>query len=134
MEMAEVVNRIGEMMNSSDDYVWVITDQAMTSHSDVMIERVSKGVTFRSLIHERINSSQVRVFGKNVERRVAPSIPALVVVTEKEAFVSFLAIDGSLVHSGFFGSNPAFMRWITDLFLYFWDQTKRGYSQANSQT
>jgi len=126
-EVAETVNRIETMMHSSDDYVWVITDQAMTVHSNAMIERISKGVKFRSLIHERlIDSSQVRVFGKNVERRVLSSIPALVVITEKEAFFSLLSLDGKLDPSGFFGGDPLFMKWVNDLFLYHWDQTKRG--------
>ena len=109
-EVADVVDRIENMMRSSEDFVWVITDQAMAVHSNVMAEKISKGVKFRSLIHEKINSSQVRVFGKNVERRVLSSIPALVVITEKEAFVSLLSIDGKLDPSGFFGADPLFMK------------------------
>ena len=130
-EMAEAVNKIQSMMQSSDEYVWVITDQAMSAHSNIMIEQVSKGVKFRSLIHEKINSGQVRVFGRNVERRVLSTIPALVVITDKEALVSFLSMDGKIDYSGFFGSDPKFMKWITDLFLYYWDQTRRGYPQIN---
>jgi len=131
-EVAETVNRIENMMQSSDDYVWVITDQAMGVHSNVMAERISKGVKFRSLINESINPSQVRVFGKNVDRRVLSSIPAIVVITEKEAFVSLLSMDGKLDPSGFFGSDPSFVKWVTDLFLHYWDQTKRGYTQSRS--
>lgn len=133
MEVAEVVNKIENMMQSSNDHVWVITDQVMTVHINAMKERISKGVKFRSLIHERmLNSSHVKLIGKNVERRVVSSIPALVVVTEKEAFVSLLTSDGKLDSSGFYGSDQDFIKWVTDLFLFHWDHTKRGYSQIHA--
>lgn len=130
-ELAETVNRIEKMMRSSNDHVWVITDQVMSVHSNVMTERISKGVKFRSLIHERlIKSSQVKLFGNNVERRVLPSIPGVVVITEKEAAIGLLTMNGKMSHSGFFGSDPSFMKWVTDFFLYYWEQTKRGYPKV----
>ena len=132
-EIAETVNRIENMMRSSEDHVWVITDQVMAVHSNVMTEQISKGVKFKSLIHERlIHSSQVKLFGKNVERRILASIPGLFSITEKEALVSLLAMDGKLSPSGFFGSDPLFMKWANDLFLYYWDQANRRYPQSNS--
>jgi len=122
-QIAEVVDRIENMMQSAKAYVWVLTDQAVNVHINVMNEQVAKGVKFRSLIHERmLNSSQVRVLGKGVERRVMPSIPALVVKTDKAAFLSLLSMDGALVHSGFFGSDPQFMGWVEDFYLYFWNR------------
>jgi predicted transcriptional regulator len=131
-QVAETVNRIENMMKASNEYVWVLTDQAMITHSDAMNERISKGVKFRSLIHEKlIDSPQVRVFGKNVERRLISSIPALVVVTEKEAFFSLLSMDGKIDPSGFFGGDPIFMKWVTDLYLHYWDQTDRQYPKLS---
>ncbi|TFH23535.1 hypothetical protein E4G67_02975, partial [Candidatus Bathyarchaeota archaeon] len=32
-QVAETVNRIENMMKTSNEYVWVLTDQAMTTHS-----------------------------------------------------------------------------------------------------
>lgn len=127
-EIAAVIDRIGNMMSSAEEYVWVLTDQAVNAHSSVMVDQVAKGIKFRSLIHERmLNSSQVRVFGKSVERRVMPSIPALVVKTDKEAFFSLLALDGTLQHSGFFGGDKQFMAWVEDFYLYFWNGPHRSY-------
>ena len=127
-EMAEAVDRIENMMRSSEDHVWVITDQVMSVHSGVMIERLSKGVNFKSLIHERlVDSPQVRLFGENVDRKILSSIPGLFSITEKEALVALLSLDGKLDHVGFFGSDPSFMNWANDLFLYYWNQAKRQY-------
>lgn len=132
-EMADTVNRIESMMRSSDDHVWVITDQVMAVHSYAMTERISKGVKLWSLVHERlINSSQVQVFGKNVDRRVLSSVPGLFVITEKEALVAMLTMDGKLDYAGFFGGDLSFMKWANDLFLYYWNQTKRLYPNTKS--
>lgn len=107
-------------MRSAEEYVWVLTDQAMSVHNNVMIDQVAKGIKFRSLIHERmLNSTQIRVSGKAVERRLLSSIPALVVKTDKEAFFSLLALDGTLQHSGFFGGDKQFMVWVEDFYMYF---------------
>jgi len=130
-ELAETVNRVEKMIQSSNDYVWVITDQVMSVHSNVMTERISKGVTFRSLIHKRlVKSSQINLFGKNVERRILSSIPGVVVITEKEAAIGLLTVDGKLSHSGFFGTDPSFMKWVTDFFIYYWEKAKRGYTKV----
>jgi len=127
-EMAETVNKIENMMRTSEDHVWVITDQVMAVHNNVMTERISKGVQFRSLIHERlINSPQIQLSGKNVDRKVLSSIPALFTMTEKEAYVALLSTDGKLDYAGFSGDDPSFMKWANDLFLYYWEQAKRVY-------
>ena len=34
-------------------------------------------------------------------------------------------MDGMSSPSGFFGHDPVFLRWVHDLFLYYWDQAKR---------
>jgi predicted transcriptional regulator len=123
-EIAEVIDRIENMMRSAEQYVWVLTDQAVNVHNDAMIEQVSKGIKFRSLIHERmLKTSQLKIPPKSVERRVMPSIPALVVKTEKEAFLSLLSMDGTMVPSGFFGNDIQFMGWIEDFYMYYWNRT-----------
>ena len=132
-ELAETVNGIENLINSSDDHVWVITNQGMAVHTKAMIERLSKGVKFRSLVPENvIGSSQIHIFSKNVERRVLSSIPGLFSMSEKEAFVSLLSMDGKVDGFGFFGKDPSFMKWANDFFLYYWDQTDRMYPKSSS--
>jgi predicted transcriptional regulator len=132
-EMADTVNKIEHMMQSSDDHVWTITDQIMAVHENAMKEKISKGIKLRSIVHERlIRSSQVQVFGKNVERRVIASVPGLFSITEKEAFFALLSIDGKLSSSGFFGNDPQFMKWVNDVFLYYWDKTSISYPRTNT--
>jgi predicted transcriptional regulator len=133
-QMADAVNKIEDVMRTSEDHVWVITDQIMAVHSYAMAERIKKGVKLWSIVHERlVNSNQVQVFGQNVDRRVLPTIPALLVVTEKEAYIALLSIDGKLDYSGFYSSDPAFMKWANDLFLYHWKQTNTKYPTMHNK-
>ena len=132
-ELAETVNGIENLINSSDDHVWVITNQGMAVHTIAMAERISKGVKFRSLVPENVvGSSQIKIFGKNVERRILSSIPGLFSISEKEAFVSLLSMEGKVDGFGFFGKDTSFMKWANDFFLYYWEQTDRRYPKINS--
>lgn len=131
-EMADTVNKIENMMKSSNDHVWTMTDQIMAVHENTMKEKLLKGIKLKSILHERlIGSSQVQAFSKNVERRVIASIPGLLSITEKEGFFALLSKDGKLSSSGFFGSDPQFMKWVNDVFLYYWDKTKSSYLRPN---
>ena len=128
-ELAENVNRLEEMIRKSEDFVWSMTDQSMAVHSNAMAERIQKGVRFRSLIHKRlIGSPELHNYsGKNVERRVLPDIPGIVVLSEKEAFVSLYKLDGQIGYSAFFGSDPTFLRWAGELFMNEWEKAKPWY-------
>ena len=123
-ELAENVNRLEEMTMSSEEYVCSMTDQNISSLSHAMAERLQKGVKFRSIIHEKmIGTPLVQLTsGKNVERRVLPDIPGILVMTEKEACVSLFLFDGKTDYAAFFGNDPKFLRWTSDLFLYCWDR------------
>lgn len=129
-EIAETINGIENVINSSEDHVWVITNQGISAHTRAMKEQLSKGVKFKSLLDEKlVGSNQIQFFGKNVERRVLSSIPGIFSISEKEAFVSLLSIDGKVDGYGFFGNDPLFMKWVNDFFLYYWDQTSKRYPQ-----
>ncbi len=61
----------------------------------------------------------------NMELRGIPEIPAVIAVTEKEAAVCFRIIDGRIDYASFYGCDPLFRAWVSDLFLFFWDKAKR---------
>jgi predicted transcriptional regulator len=46
-------------------------------------------------------------------------------ITEKEAFLCFRFIEGRVDYAGFFGKDLAFLNWVKDLFLYYWNKGKR---------
>ena len=62
---------------------------------------------------------------QNFEVRIFKNIPAFLLLTEKEAAVSFRSNDGRLDYYGFLGKDSTFLNWVKDLFLYYWENAKK---------
>lgn len=126
-EIAEAMNKLEEMIIASEDHVYVITNQVLTVHSHAMTQKLPEGVKFKSIIHERLlESSQLRVPAeKNVERQVLSEIPGILLATEKEAFFTLFTLKGEIGNSGFLGNDPLFLKWINDLFAYYWRLSRK---------
>jgi predicted transcriptional regulator len=60
-----------------------------------------------------------------IERRGQSDIPVNIVISEKEAGVSFNLIGGRSDYVGFLGADPAFVNWVKDLFVYYWENGTR---------
>lgn len=138
------VNRIGELskailiadlnldlarwetlIKSAKDHVWVMTPQAMGHLSRVMADKLLEGVKLRSIFCENIRESKVSLpSGKNVERKLLPTVPVIMIISEKEASVSFPRLDGNVDYPSFFGTDSTFLKWVNDLYLYYWEQAK----------
>ena len=54
------------------------------------------------------------------EKRTIPSLPATLVCTEKGAGVNLLSVDGRSDNVLFYGRDPELLRWVNDLFLFYW--------------
>jgi predicted transcriptional regulator len=130
-EIVEVMNKMEEMIKASEDHVWVITNQVLAAHNNAMKKKLPEGVKFRALLHEKlIKPSQTKVPAEqNVENRVLSDIPGIVLTTEKEAGVCLFLLNGEIGRSALFGSDPLFLKWVNDLFFYYWDQGKRQYQK-----
>ena len=143
------VNRIGELsqavlvadlnldlarweslIKSAKDYVWVMTPQAMGHLSRIMSDKLLEGIKLRSIFCENIRESKASLpSGKNVERKLLPAVPVIMIISEKEASISFPRLDGNVDYPSFFGTDSTFLKWAKDLYLYYWEQAKIWYSQ-----
>jgi predicted transcriptional regulator len=120
--LAASVNRLEEIIKASEQYVLCITNQTAAVHSYAMAERLKAGVKFRSVVHPKVipTPQSQMLFGKNVDRKILNDIPAIVVVTDKEALVSLFTLDGNVDFVAFVGGDPLFLGWSRDLFEYCW--------------
>ncbi len=89
-----------------------------------MDEQIRKGITFKFLIPENRLSAAANQpeTPKNVEIRGLSEIPAILVLTEKFGGVCFLQIGEKVDYAGFFGEDPAFLGWLNDVFMYYWEK------------
>jgi predicted transcriptional regulator len=125
----EMVNNVEQLISNSEKYLWIIGERPLGFLGAKISSQVQKGLTIRLMFEEDSrklfeNTPDVKgIF----EKRVIPTIPATLVLNEKFAGVNLLAVDGRADNAVFYGSDSAFMKWATDLFLFYWEQGKRCY-------
>lgn len=122
------------LLDSAQEHIWVMTPRPMGHLTRISAVKLSEGVKIRSIMNEENRESKVNLpSSKRVERKLIQDVPLVMIISEKEASVSFPSTrsDGSAdFSSSFFGSDLTFLRWASDLFLYYWDQAKVWYQQG----
>jgi predicted transcriptional regulator len=128
MDTVETLNKAQRAFIEAEEYGWGIAEGTIPEQmGPIMDEVIRNGVKLRFLIPEtRLpTSSSLPPPVKNVEMRGLLDLPAIVVLTKKEGAVCFRQVGGRVDYAGFFGKDPAFLNWVKDLFLYYWDEGKR---------
>lgn len=123
-EIPDNLNRVEQIIKSAKEYLWVLSSRVLDAHSRAMVEGCKMGLKFRSLhdwslITSEAEQSEVE---RCIERRYIQRTPGIVIITEKEAVISFPFMDGKPDYVAFFGVDPAFRKWVTDFYLYFWEK------------
>ena len=123
----ESINRGERMLMEAEQYGWGIAEGVVPElMGPAMDEQMEKGVKLRFLIPEdRLFASTNPVVAETFEIRGLPDLPAIIVLTEKEAGVCFRLIGGKMDYAGLYGKEPTFVGWTKDLFLYYWEKAKR---------
>jgi len=129
MNMIDMLNISEEGISQADEHIWAMFDRPLGPVSAIVEERVSKGVKLRLLFPESPNPpyKDVHEVPGFIEKRVLPTFPANGVCTEKVAGVSLPSIDGRPDYALFFGRDRVFLKWASDLFLYYWEKGKHCY-------
>ncbi|HEY9753589.1 MAG TPA: hypothetical protein V6C97_00355 [Oculatellaceae cyanobacterium] len=116
------------LLTAAQEHIWVMTPRAMGHLTKISAVKLAEGVKIRSIMNEENRPTKNSLpVSKNVERRLIQEVPVILIITEKEASVSFSASKADLsagFASSFFGSDPVFLRWANDLFLYYWALAK----------
>ena len=143
---SEFVNRLGELLNAklemdtvgalnkgakwfteAKQYAWGLGEGTIPEHMiPIMNQQVQRGIQMKMLIPlELLPAVTQPGTPKNVEIRGLSDPPAIIAITEKMAGVCFRQVGGRMDYAGFFGDDPAFHNWVKDLFLYYWEKSKR---------
>lgn len=124
-DAVENLNRADQMAKDADRFVWAIgVEQPLKSTGNTMIERAPRGIQFRFLFPGRfIPSKELSPsIAKNVEWRGLENAPVTLVLTDKEAAISFCSVSGKVDYTGFIGKDEAFLKWIAELFNFYWEK------------
>jgi predicted transcriptional regulator len=125
--VADSINHGERMVRNAEEYVWTLHDRSLDSMAPLMLERYKTGgMSFRFMFSENEHSNYRPSQGRpEVEERMLPTLPAIIVSTEKEAAVCLLSTDGRADYAGFFGTDTTFRKWVNDLFLHYWSTGKK---------
>ena len=107
------------MIWQAQKQMWGISVEPLPQPFDVIANQIPKGVEYKIL------SPQSPERLPNFENRTLSDSPVILVLTEKEAALCFRFVDGRMDYASFNGSDPAFLNWVKDLFLFYWEKGKR---------
>lgn len=128
LDTIEVLNKGERALMEAEQYGWGIAEGTIPEHmGPIMDARIQKGLKLKFLIPENSLPANVSppAMARNLEVRCLSDLPVLVVLTEKEGSVCFRQVGGKMDYAGFSGKDPAFLTWVKDLFLYYWDKGKK---------
>jgi predicted transcriptional regulator len=122
------INDAQRMVEEAERYVWGGGgEQPLKSVGLFAYEQNPKGVKFKFLFPEKYlpDSPLPPNLAQSIEWRGLSDIPVNIVLTEKEAGISFSLIGGKADYAAFIGKDPVFLNWVKDLFLYYWEKETR---------
>ena len=126
MDTIENINRAGQMFSEAEKYAWAMGEKLLESLGPAMTAPISKGVKFRFMgCESRLpNFNHVPGEAPHIELRTFTDIPITIVTTEKEACICLPSTEGRMDYAAFYGTDPKFVNWARELFLYYWDKGK----------
>jgi len=130
-----VFHHIENMIKNARDFVWIMTDQVLTSTISPLINGLQRGLEFRLLMpNDYLPSDDVRalvsnsVFEKasrsgNLETKFTDDIDVFLCLSEKEvAVLAFTDTKGNLDYRGFKTRKSQGIEWVKILFSYYWNK------------
>ena len=108
------------MLQDASEYMWVMSDQILTSTLPIIGERMSHGVEFRFIFPEKIVPPPGVKPEPKAQRRRLSKVEEIILMTEKEAMFGFPDLNGKMDYALLVAKDPNSHKWCKDLFLYRW--------------
>jgi predicted transcriptional regulator len=125
-DVAETVNIVENIIVGAEKFLLCMGRRPIRSLSEDVGKPVQKGVPVKVLFDEENKEYyQKYIENKYFEKRVIPTIPVVMVISEKCATINFLPLDNRQDMKTLYGQDLKILKWASDLFLYYWEQGKR---------
>ena len=116
-----IIAKAEDIIINASKQIWDTARLVTTTNSSLIAEK--KGLDIRRLVEKNYEDSVRMIIGQ--ERRALDHIDLGMVMSEKEAYLRFpifLTDELSLNHA-LFGTNPNFINFCKDLFLFYWEKS-----------
>jgi len=116
------INVVQRIIREADQYLWSGAAEQPLSIRPILVESIPRGVKYKFLFHKQYIPVTPTLPGmeRAAEWRAIEDIPVNIVISEKEAGISFYLPNGKTDYIGFFGKDSMFMNWVKDMFDYYW--------------
>ncbi|MFW9920251.1 MAG: helix-turn-helix transcriptional regulator [Candidatus Thorarchaeota archaeon] len=120
-----------ELIKNAEKFIWIHSDQVLSSALPLIEDAVSRGVEFRlvlpsSIIEEDYGQNTNAEIPENyralVQQRFPEKVEMIIVMSEKEALLAFPDLEGKMDYVGFSVEGPKAIQWCEEIFLYFWNK------------
>lgn len=134
------LGNVEDAIREAEEYLWVITDQHISSPYRLEREAYERGGSYRLIEPEGwapfpqhrddIDLEYVEALNKArttglLRERVLESLDFYVYITEKQvAALAFPSLEGKFDYIGFQSSDPRVHKLCRDLFGHYWDRAK----------
>lgn len=131
-DVMKMFNDTKKMIGDAEERVWIMSDQVLMSTLPALHEAVERGVEFRLIMpidfdppsdfEEHIERSAWT--RRSFDRKSLKSFRCLIVLTEKEAQVTFKTKEGRIDYLGFSVEDMEGLNWCSDFFTWCWDEAE----------
>ncbi|MGY5854918.1 MAG: ArsR family transcriptional regulator [Candidatus Thorarchaeota archaeon] len=123
MDTIENLNTGQRIMMDATEFAYGIAEGHIPElMGPIMDKKIREGFQIKMLIPTSMLTKNK--LPPNVEIRGLSEIPLGMVLTESAAVVTFRLVNGKFGYAGFSGTNPMFLDWVRDLFLYYWEEAR----------
>jgi predicted transcriptional regulator len=109
------------MLQQSSEYMWVMSDQILTSTLPIIGERMRNGVEFRFIFAEHMVPPPGVKPEPRAQRRRLAKVEEIILMTEKGSMFGFPDLNGKMDYALLIGKDSNSHKWCKDLFLHRWD-------------
>jgi predicted transcriptional regulator len=123
--------QVDSLISRANEYVWILSDQALSSTFPLLMESMERGVEFRVVLPADIGVPEVpeeklpdfgKFRGKLMEPKHLKTVDHVVILSETDAILVLPDLDGHLDYTGFRLQDKDGHTWCRDLFIHFWEE------------
>lgn len=123
--------QVDSLISRANEYVWILSDQALSSTFPLLMESMERGVEFRVVLPADIGVPEIpeeklpdfgKFRGKLMEPRHLKTVDHVVILSETEAILVLPDLDNHLDYTGFRLQDRDGHTWCHDLFMHFWKE------------
>jgi predicted transcriptional regulator len=131
--VSKLLRHTENVINSANEYVWLAADQALIPGPSIAQGIGSRDLIVRVMIPKSSNIPEQyertkTLLGNKLELKFLPdeNVKVAIAMNEKIAGIAFQDLKGRMdFDSGFISSSNDFHKWCNDVFMFYWNRSKK---------